>query len=196
MEQGWVLDCPSSNGASDPTVSNNYWIGEAPPGCGTVGTWRGNIFDTAPRRSCDSSQKIVKSASQMALRGLDARRALTKARFLCGSRAEGAVVSVAACDLRSKQVTYRALLVAAPSGNLRFLKTTAERRSQSAALSPEILRQVALLAVTKSPKLQSRLEGFVEKWLARGRAADGRFGTTRVRLYPDGETWTLLLSPG
>ena len=95
MEQGWVFDCPSSNGAADPSVSNNYWIGEAPPGCGSVGTWRANIFDTAPQRPCDSAQKIVKTATQMGLKGSDARRGLTKARFLCGSQAEGALVSVA-----------------------------------------------------------------------------------------------------
>jgi hypothetical protein len=97
--------------------------------------------------------------------------------------------------LRAKQVTYRALLVAAPSGKLRFLKTTADRRSVSTALPPEILTQVATLAVAGNPKLQSRIEAFVEKWVGRGRPADGRFGTTRVRLYGDGLTWTLLLSP-
>ena len=195
MEQGWVFDCPSSNGAADPSVSNNYWIGDAPPGCGAVGTWRANIFDTAPQRPCDSAQKIVKTATQMGLKGSDARRGLTKVRFLCGSQAEGALVSVAACQLRAKQVTYRALLVAAASGKLRFLKTTADRRSASTPLPPEILTQVALVGVGGNAKLQSRVEAFVEKWLGRGRPADGRFGTTRVRLYGDGLTWTLLLSP-
>ena len=104
-------------------------------------------------------------------------------------------MSVAACQLRAKQVTYRALLVAAGSGKLRFLKTTADRRSASTPLPPEILTQVALVGVGGNAKLQSRVEAFVEKWLGRGRPADGRFGTTRVRLYGDGLTWTLLLSP-
>src|SRR4029079_8722774 len=116
-------------------------------------------------RPCDSSQKLVKTATQMALKGLDARRGLTKARFLWGSRTEGALVSVAVCELRAKQVTYRALLVAAPSGKLRFLKTTADRRSVSTVLPPEILTQVALLAAAGNPKLQSRVETFVGKWL-------------------------------
>ena len=89
MEQGWVFDCPSSNGTTDPTVANNYWIGEVPPACGVVGSWRANIFDTATQRPCDPTQKLVKTLKPMDVKGIDARRGLTRAGFLCGSGAAG-----------------------------------------------------------------------------------------------------------
>ena len=90
--------------------------------------------------------------------------------------------------------TYRALLVSTSSGSLRFLKTTADRRSASTAVPPDVLTRIALLAFDGNPKLQSRVKAFVEKWLGGSRAADGRFGATRVRIYDEGLTRNVLLS--
>ncbi len=158
LEQSWVFDCPSSSTATAPRISGNYWGDQDPPStCGVVGMWRANIFDRAPR-PCDPSQKLVTVGKDMTLTRADVRRGLARVGFGCGDPVVSASRSVIVCVLRRKPVVYRALIVASPSGSLRFVATTCRRprghRSARRVSSPEFL--LSRLRATRRTKLALR----------------------------------------
>ena len=131
----------------------------------------------------------------MSLSRADATRRLVRQGFRCGDPVASDSRSVVTCVLRRNHVTYRVLVVSSPTGNLRFVAASARTSSGRPVSASTVFGSIATMPTEGKNKLVTRVEGFVDKWLGRGRAADGRFGSTRVRVYGEGESWNLLVSP-
>lgn len=196
FEQSWVFGCPPSSVSTAPQVFGNYWGDtEAPSACGKVGTWRENIFTQRPAPACDSAQKIVPLGKEMALLRSETVQRFRRAGFRCGVWMTSSSRSAAVCGLRRGSITYRALVVATTSGHVGFVRVGARVPSGIASRASAVLGTVAGIPVADNRKLAERATRFVEKWLGRGRAADGKLGTMRIRVYGAGASWSLLLSP-
>ena len=109
---------------------------------------------------------------------------LRKLGFRCDQAVDGSVTSTIVCSTGTR-IQYRALVVLTPSKSVNMVITTARLRWGSPSKMQGVLGALAGITL-ENPKLLDQARQFVENSVARNRSANGMFGMTRVRVYPDG----------